>query len=95
MSRKQAPPKPEELIAKLDEKFETFREEVCGVIAEKSGEIEQINAKDLEIKQTIEDNRKKGNENLESARTKLENLLDEKLEVFKRSQYLSLLIISS
>ena len=63
MSRKQAPPKPEELIAKLDEKFETFREEVSGVIAEKSGEIEQINAKDLEIKQTIEDNRKKGNEN--------------------------------
>ena len=87
MSRKQAPPKPEELIAKLDEKFETFREEVSGVIAEKSSEIEQINAKDLEIKQTIEDNRKKGNENLESARTKLENLLDEKLEVFKRSQY--------
>ena len=95
MSRKQAPPKPEELIAKLDEKFETFREEVSGVIAEKSSEIEQINAKDLEIKQTIEDNRKKGNENLESARTKLENLLEEKLEVFKRSQYLSLLIILS
>ena len=95
MSRKQAPPKPEELIAKLDEKFETFREEVSGVIAEKSSEIEQINAKDLEIKQTIEDNQKKGNENLESARTKLENLLDEKLEVFKRSQYLSLLIILS
>ena len=95
MSRKQAPPKPEELIAKLDEKFETFREEVSGVIAEKSSEIEQINAKDLEIKQTIEDNQKKGNENLESARTKLENLLDEKLEVFKRSQYLYLLIILS
>ena len=95
MSRKQAPPKPEELIAKLDEKFETFREEVSGIIAEKSSEIEQINAKDLEIKQTIEDNRKKGNENLESARTKLENLLDEKLEVFKRSQYLSLHVILS
>ena len=85
MSRKQAPPKPEELIAKLDEKFESFREEITGVIAEKSSEIDQINAKDLEIKQTIEDNRNKGNENLESARTKLENLLDEKLEVFKRS----------
>ena len=84
MSRKQAPPKPEELIAKLDEKFETFREEITGVIAEKSSEIEQINAKDLEIKQTIEDNRNTGNENLVSARTKLENLLDEKLEVFKR-----------
>ena len=85
MSRKQAPPKPEELIAKLDEKFETFREEINGIIAEKSSEIDQINAKDLEIKQTIEDNRKQGNENLESARTKLENLLDDKLEVFKRS----------
>ena len=85
MSRKQAPPKPEELIAKLDEKFESFREEITGVIGEKSTEIEQINAKDLEIKQTIEDNRTKGNENLESARTKLENSLDEKLEVFKRS----------
>ena len=95
MSRKQAPPKPEELIAKLDEKFETFKEEITGVIAEKSSEIDQINAKDLEIKQTIEDNRQKGNETLESARTKLENLLDEKLEVFKRSQYLSLLIILS
>ena len=85
MSRKQAPPKPEELIAKLDEKFESFREEITGAIAEKSSEIEQINAKDLEIKQTIEDNRQKGNENLESARSKLENLLDEKLEIFKRS----------
>ena len=84
MSRKQAPPKPEELIAKLDEKFETFREEITGVIAEKSGEIEQINAKDIEIKQTIEDNRNKGVESLESARAKLENLLDEKLEVFRR-----------
>ena len=31
MSRKQAPPKPEELIAKLDEKFETFREEITTV----------------------------------------------------------------
>lgn len=84
MSRKQAPPKPEELIAKLDEKFETFREEITSVIAEKSSEIEQINAKDIEIKQTIEDNRNKGVESLESARTKLENLLDEKLEVFRR-----------
>ena len=84
MSRKQAPPKPEELIAKLDEKFETFREEITSVIAEKSSEIEQINAKDIEIKQTIEDNRNKGVESLESARAKLENLLDEKLEVFRR-----------
>ena len=84
MSRKQAPPKPEELIAKLDEKFETFREEITSVIAEKSSEIEQINAKDIEIKQTIEDNRNKGVESLESARTKLENLLDEKLEEFRR-----------
>ena len=84
MSRKQAPPKPEELIAKLDEKFETFREEITCVIAEKSSEIEQINAKDIEIKQTIEDNRNKGVESLESARAKLENLLDEKLEVFRR-----------
>ena len=84
MSRKQAPPKPEELIAKLDEKFETFREEITSVIAEKSSEIEQINAKDIEIKQTIEDNRSKGVESLESARAKLENLLDEKLEVFRR-----------
>ena len=95
MSRKQAPPKPEELIAKLDEKFENFREEITGVIAEKSAEIEQINAKDLEIKQTIEDNRNQGNENLQSARIKLENLLDDKLEVFKRSQYLSLFSILS
>ena len=95
MSRKQAPPKPEELIAKLDEKFETFREEITGVIAEKSAQIEQINAKDLEIKQTIEDNRNQGNENLQSARIKLENLLDDKLEVFKRSQYLSLFSILS
>ena len=88
MSRKQAPPKPEELIAKLDEKFETFREEITSVIAEKSSEIEQINAKDIEIKQTIEDNRNKGVESLESARTKLENLLDEKLEVFRRFRFL-------
>ena len=85
MSRKQAPPKPEELIAKLDEKFLAFREEITGVIAEKSTEIEQINKSDSEIKQMIEDNRNKGIENLNSVRTKLENFLDEKLEVFKRS----------
>ena len=85
MSRKQAPPKPEELIAKLDEKFLAFREEITGVIAEKSTEIEQINKSDSEIKQMIEDNRNKGIENLDSVRTKLENFLDEKLEVFKRS----------
>ena len=54
MSRKQAPPKPEELIAKLDEKFESFREEITGVIAEKSSEIDQINAKDLIDKNALE-----------------------------------------
>ena len=47
MSRKNVP-KPEELIAKLDGKFETFKEEITELIAQKNTEIEQITAKDLE-----------------------------------------------
>ena len=63
MSRKPAPRKPEELIAKLDVKFETFKEEINQLIAEKNIEIERINEKDSEIRLKIEENHNKGNEN--------------------------------
>ena len=84
MSRKPAPPKPEELIAKLDVKFETFKEEINQLIAEKNIEIERINEKDSEIRLKIEENHNKGNEKLESEKNKLEKLLEDKLEQIKR-----------
>ena len=84
MSRKPAPPKPEELIAKLDVKFETFKEEINQLIAEKNIEIQRMNEKDSEIRLKIEENHNKGNEKLESEKNKLEKLLEDKLEQIKR-----------
>ena len=83
MSRKAAP-KPEELIAKLEVKFETFKEEITEIIAQRKTEIEQITAKDLEIRNNVEENHKELNERLESANLKLEKLLEEKFELIKR-----------
>ena len=83
MSRKNVP-KPEELIAKLDGKFETFKEEITEVIAQKNTEIEQITAKDLEIRQNVEENHKKINLRLKETNSELEELLEEKLGNIKR-----------
>ena len=83
MSRKNVP-KPEELIAKLDGKFETFKEEITELIAQKNTEIEQITAKDLEIRQNVEENHKKINLRLKQTNTELEELLEEKLGNIKR-----------
>lgn len=83
MSRKNVP-KPEELIAKLDGKFETFKEEITELIAQKNTEIEQITAKDLEIRQNVEENHKKINLRLKQTNSELEELLEEKLGNIKR-----------
>ena len=83
MSRKNVP-KPEELIAKLDGKFETFKEEITELIAQKNTEIEQITAKDLEIRQNVEENHKKINLRLKQTNSELEELLEEKLGHIKR-----------
>ena len=83
MSRKNVP-KPEELIAKLDGKFETFKEEITELIAQKNTEIEQITAKDLEIRQNVEENHKKINLRLKETNSELEELLEEKLGNIKR-----------
>ena len=89
MSRKAAP-KPEELIAKLDSKFETFKEEITEVIAQRKTEIEQITAKDLEIRNNVEENHKEINEKLQSSNLKLEKLLEEKMDLIKRFDILFL-----
>ena len=83
MSRKNVP-KPEELIAKLDGKFETFKEEITELIAQKNTEIEQITEKDLEIRQNVEENHKKINLRLKQTNSELEELLEEKLGNIKR-----------
>lgn len=89
MSRKAAP-KPEELIAKLDSKFETFKEEITEVIAQRKTEIEQITAKDLEIRNNVEENHKEINEKLQSSNLKLEKLIEEKMDLIKRFDILLL-----
>ena len=89
MSRKAAP-KPEELIAKLDSKFETFKEEITEVIAQRKTEIEQITANDLEIRNNVEENHKEINEKLQSSNLKLEKLLEEKMDLIKRFDILFL-----
>ena len=55
MSRRQAAPKPEELIQKLDEKFETFKTEIFANLEEKAAEINKLQENQNEEKQKIED----------------------------------------
>ena len=42
MSRRQAPPKPEELIQKLDDKLEAFKAEILASLEEKTNDISKL-----------------------------------------------------
>ena len=79
MSRKPAPPKPEELIAKLDEKFEAFKEEIVKSLEDKGNEIEQVNIKNSEISDKLEQKGKEDKEELKATINNLEKISDEKL----------------
>ena len=83
MSRKPAPPKPEELIAKLDEKFEAFKEEIVKSLEDKGNEIEQVNIKNSEISDKLEQKGKEDKEELKATINNLEKISDEKLNELK------------
>ena len=84
MSRKPAPPKPEELIAKLDEKFEAFKEEITKTLEEKTSEIDQIKQKDDEFRQVLEKNQEEDKITRENSTRDLEKLLEIKLADIRR-----------
>ena len=83
MSRKPAPPKPEELIAKLYEKFEAFKEEIVKSLEDKGNEIEQVNIKNSEISDKLEQKGKEDKEELKATINNLEKISDEKLNELK------------
>ena len=83
MARRQAPPKPEELIAKLDEKFESFKTEISESLEEKSNAIEAINNKEVEIKDQLDTNISSQTAAVENAKSQIEDMLDSKMEGMK------------
>ena len=83
MARRQAPPKPEELIAKLEEKFESFKTEITESLGEKSSAIEKINEKEVQIKEQLDANDSAQMASVENAKSQIENLLDSKMEDMK------------
>ena len=55
MSKKrQAPPKPEELIEKLDGKLESFKSEIVANLEEKTNQLEQLKATQTEDREKTE-----------------------------------------
>ena len=55
MSKKrQAPPKPEELIEKLDGKLESFKSEIVASLEERTSQLEQLKATQTEDREKIE-----------------------------------------
>ena len=84
MSRKPAPPKPEELIAKLDEKFEAFKEDLGTQLGDKTSEIEQLKQKNEEFTGIIEKYRAEDKTDLDQAKHSIEELFHEKLEDLRR-----------
>lgn len=84
MSRKPAPPKPEELIAKLDEKFEAFKEDLGSQLGDKTAEIEQLKLKNDEFTGVLEKYREEDKAGLNKAKSSIEELFHEKLEALRR-----------
>ena len=84
MSRKPAPPKPEELIAKLDEKFETFKEEIQKSLEEKSGEINDLKENNKDLHNRIRENFEESHQDIESAKQSLNSVLDERINKIQR-----------
>ena len=80
MARRQAPPKPEELIAKLEEKLDNFKTEITSTIGEKSSEIEKINEQESAIKEQLDANSSAQTAAIDDAKLKIENMIDTKME---------------
>ena len=86
MSRKPAAPKPEELIAKLDEKFESFKEEITKSLEDRTADIEKANQNDVEVRDLIDNYREEDKKELDSVKNTLEQLVERKLEDVQRYQ---------
>ena len=86
MSRKPAAPKPEELIAKLDEKFESFKEEITKSLEDRTADIEKANQNDVEVRDLIDNYREEDKKELDSVKNTLEKLVERKLEDVQRYQ---------
>ena len=84
MSRKPAPPKPEELIAKLEEKFEAFKEDSDKSLAEKDERIEELKIKETELNEVIEKNKQESSKYLDNIRINIEETVERKVEDIKR-----------
>ena len=84
MSRKPAPPKPEELIAKLEEKFEAFKEDSDKSLAEKDERIEELKIKETELNEVIEKNKQENSKDLDNIRINIEETVERKVEDIKR-----------
>ena len=84
MSRKPAPPKPEELIAKLDEKFEAFKEEIAKSLDEKGERVEELKIKETELNTVIEKNKEESASGLENMKISIEDSVERKVEDIRR-----------
>ena len=84
MSRKPAAPKPEELIAKLDEKFESFKEEITQSLEDRTADIEKANQNIVEVRDLIDKHREEDKKELDSVKNTLEQLVERKLEDVQR-----------
>ena len=87
MSRKPAAPKPEELIAKLDEKFESFKEEITQSLEDRTAHIEKANQNNVEVRDLIDKHREEDKKELDSVKNTLEQLVERKLEDVQRYIY--------
>ena len=84
MSRKPAAPKPEELIAKLDEKFESFKEEITQSLEDRTADIEKANQNNVDLRDLIDKHREEDKKELDSEKNTLEQLVERKLEDVQR-----------
>ena len=84
MSRKPAPPKPEELIAKLEEKFEAFKEDSDKSLAGKDERIGELKLKETELNEVIERNKEESSKELDKIRINIEETVERKVEDIRR-----------
>ena len=84
MSRKPAPPKPEELIAKLDEKFEAFKEDIVKSLNEKGEGIEVSKLKETQLNDSIERNKEESSKELDNIKVSIEESVERKVEDIRR-----------
>ena len=84
MSRKPAPPKPEELIAKLDEKFESFKEDIVKSLEEKAERIDELKLRESDLEGVIEKNKGDSSKELDNVKINIEQTVERKLEDIRR-----------